>query len=521
MTREPQQSQESESRPMMSGGGGSDWFAAAVARTPVGLALIDRHARVHNANLAFQKMFAGDEGGGAAFEITDRVDPRDRDRVLRLISDSIAGTAPATPVEIRMVGDEDRLAWLFVDTVQGGSAAELVASVIDVGAVRRLDRRQLVAEKLQAVRQLAAGVAHNLNNRLTSMIGNADLLIEGYDESDPARADATEIRQEADHAAALVKELSSLADPQVRNVERLNLNTVVEDLRPLLDRVAGHDIDTFVDCDSTKPMVRADLESLEQVLIDLIISARDRMAEGGAITIRTRAAVDGNFAAGGQADYRYVEICDNGTPLSDAQLERMFEPFYSASGPFTSSNLGLAAAYGIIRRIGGEIVASGVTGGGTIVRVLLPDESDNAAVESSDAALDASKMSDNDEPGAGRLTVLVVEDELPVRRFAVRALGKRGYAVIEAENGDVALEILDDAATRVDLVVSDVMMPGMDGATLLHEIRARRPSVSVIMISGYGENILRGVLAQHVGVQFLPKPFTLDELVAKVEEALG
>ena len=160
-------------------------------------------------------------------------------------------------------------------------------------------------------------------------------------------------------------------------------------------------------------------------------------------------------------------------------------------------------------------MASSIASSGTAVRILLPVDGNDATKEPVVAASDETMSRE----ATGGLTVLVVEDELPVRRFAARALGKRGYEVIEAENGDVALEILDDMALEVDLVLSDVMMPGMDGATLLREVKARRPAVKIIMISGYGENILQGILDQHHGIQFLPKPFTLDELVAAVEAA--
>ena len=342
MTRKPQQTQESLGRPMMSGSGGTDWFGAAVARTPIGLALIDREARVHHANLAFQRIFTTDgDVDAAAFSVYDCVDARDRERVAELVAETIAGTATIGPLEVRLASDDQRIAWIFVDVVQGGGAAELVMSTIDVSSVRRLDRQQFVAEKLQAVRQLAAGVAHNLNNRLTSMIGNADLLLEGCDDRDPAREDVLEIRREADQAAALVRELSAMADQRQLVIEPIDLNMVVREFQPLLERVMGYDIDTVIEYHPGALEVRADRQQLEQVLIDLAASARDRMKEGGTFTIRTCDTRSAELDHAPVPAYRSVEVTDIGETLTDRQLERMFEPFYSSSGPFAGADLSI------------------------------------------------------------------------------------------------------------------------------------------------------------------------------------
>ena len=516
MTRKPQHSQESRSPSMMTGGGGGEWYGAAVGRTSLGLALVDRQARVHHANSAFLRLFAADYGEDA-FGLVDEVDPKDRARVMALITDTVGGTASSVPIEVRMRGDEQRSVWIYANASQSGGPAELTISAVDVTEVRRLDRQQLVVEKLQAVRQLAAGLAHNLNNRVASIIGYADLLLDHFEDTDSAREDVVEIRRDADRVASLVRDLT---DPSREGTafESMDLNTVVSELQPPLERMVGPEIEIAIEGAKHAAVVRADRQQFEQVLVDVAISTRERMADGGVLTIRVRTTRQDDLGRDAATAYWCVEFQDSGETLPGDQLERMFEPFYSPSGPFASANLGLAAGYGIIKQFGGEIVAVAAAGSGTAVKVMLPGiDHDMIDANSSDGVGTQSMTED----AAEALTVLVVEDELPVRRFEVRALGKRGYRVIEAENGDVALEILDDPSTEIDLVLSDVMMPGVDGATLLREVRARRPKAKVIMISGYGENILQGILDQYEGVRFLPKPFTLDELIATVEETLG
>ncbi|MDA0261715.1 MAG: response regulator [Proteobacteria bacterium] len=409
------------------------------------------------------------------------------------------------------------MVWLYADIVQGGGRAELLVSAVDVDEMRRLDRRQLVAEKLQAIGQLGAGVAHNLNNRLASVIGNADLLLDGLDSADPACKEVKQIRADAAQAAALVKDLADLNLPRTPAHETIELNAAVSQILPLLQRVVGLDIRIAIDAENDPLMVRADRQQVEQILIELAINVGERLAGSGTLTIRTGSVGDQSAGRDGAQNYRYIELTDDGDALPQRQLDRIFEPFFAPGGPFVGTNLGLAAAYGIIKRNGGEITATSDAGVGTTLRVLLPVSGPDAA----DRKKDATTIQGMTQEAARNSIILVVEDELPVRRFAVRALEKRGYDVIEAESGEEALEILANAGTEVDLILSDVMMPTVDGPALLREVRAQRPEIKVIMISGYGESILQGVLDQHEGVLFLPKPFTLDELIAKVEVALG
>jgi len=272
MTREPQQGQESGVIPMMAGGGGSEWFGAAIARTPVGLALVDRQARIHHANSAFLGMFTTDTGT-AALSLADEVDARDRARVLALIADTVAGTSSSAPIEVRMLGGEGRLVWIYANVSHNDGPAELVISAVDVGKVRRLDRQQLVVEKLQAVRQLAAGLAHNLNNRVTSIIGNADLLLERYQETDPACDEAIEIRRSADQVAELVQGLSAFTDQRALVLDPINLNVVVSGLEPLLDRVVGPDIVTAIEVAAHPIEARVDRQQLDKFWL-ILPSAR-------------------------------------------------------------------------------------------------------------------------------------------------------------------------------------------------------------------------------------------------------
>ena len=493
---------------------------------PIGLAVIAADGAIASANQTFAEAFV--RGGIATGQrLSDLVHGRDGARATALLARAGVDPGQLPPaIEVRPKDAPERTA-LIVARAEAGSG-RIVVAAIDVTEARRVERRLLVAEKLQTVSQLAAGIAHDFNNLLTSLVGSADLLLARFPEGNPAHEDVAQIRAAAERAKAMVHELLTFAGEKGDRPERLDVNAMVADVAPVLERVIGPDCALQLSLDPATPAVSIDRTQLEQTLVNLATNAREAMPEGGAFTVATTAL---DVTAGTELEpglYAVIEVADSGRGMTEAQAERVFEPFFTTKGPVTGAGLGLAFVYGIVRRAGGTIEARSKPGQGTTFKVLLPTVAPAAAAAvapTGAAAGTTPAAASKPEPAAtmpaAQARVLIVEDEHAVRRFAVRALRSRGYEVFEAETGEDALALLNEPGRVVDLMVSDVMMPSMDGGTLVREARAKRPNLKIVLVSGYGASALRGILDQHADVEFLAKPFGLDELTAKVAEVLG
>jgi two-component system cell cycle sensor histidine kinase/response regulator CckA len=491
---------------------------------PIGLAVIAADGAIASANQTFADAFV--RGGIASGRsLSDLLHGRDGARAAALLAR--AGVEPGVlppAIEVRPKDAPDRTA-LIVARAEAASG-RIVVAAIDVTEARRIERRLLVAEKLQTVSQLAAGIAHDFNNLLTSLVGSADLLLARFPEGNPAHEDVAQIRAAAERAKAMVHELLTFAGEKGDRPETLDVNAMVADVAPVLERVIGPDCALQLSLGPATPPVSIDRTQLEQTLVNLATNAREAMPEGGTFTVATTAL---DVTAGTELEpglYAVIEVADTGRGMTEAQAERVFEPYFTTKGPVTGAGLGLAFVYGIVRRAGGTIEAKSKPGQGTSFTVLLPAVAPTAAA--ADAATPATAAAAAPPAPTPAATaparparVLIVEDEHAVRRFAVRALKSRGYEVVEAETGEDALALLNEPGRAVDLMVSDVMMPSMDGGTLVREARAKRPGLKIVLVSGYGASALRGILDQHADVEFLAKPFGLDELTAKVAEVLG
>jgi two-component system cell cycle sensor histidine kinase/response regulator CckA len=383
----------------------------------------------------------------------------------------------------------------------------------------RLEAQLAQTLRLQAVGQLAGGIAHDFNNLLTAMIGFCDLLLLRHRPGDQSFADVMQIRQNANRAASLVRQLLAYSRQQTLQPRVISLSEVLAELAHLLRRLIGGAITLKLEHGRDLHPVLVDQGQVEQVVINLVVNARDAMPEGGTLTIRTsNASVSEPMPAAGEmlppGEYVRIDIVDTGTGIAPEIIDRILEPFFSTKPMGAGTGLGLATVYGIVKQSGGHLVIESKLGEGTTFSIFLPRYAESAAA----ARREGVEEDARDLTGAG--TILLVEDEDAVRLFSARALRNKGYQVIEARSGEAALVIMGQDSEPIDLLITDVVMPEMDGPALVEEIRSRRPDMKVIFISGYAESAFRQQASDGSMLHFLAKPFSLKQLATKVKDVL-
>jgi two-component system cell cycle sensor histidine kinase/response regulator CckA len=456
------------------------------------------------------------------FELIDELS---RAELAEAIDKAIARKAGIPPVDVALAGDGKRTARLYVcpaPDVEAGQDAAVVYG-IDASELRALEEQIAQSQKMQAIGQLAGGVAHDFNNVLTAIIGFSDLLLANHRPSDPAFNDIMAIKQNANRAAGLVRQLLAFSRRQTLRPQVLSLTGVLEDLTVLLGRLLGEKVTSKVIHGRDLWLIKADLNQLEQVIINLAVNARDAMPSGGQLTIRTANVSERESLSLAQkemqpGEYVLCEVSDTGGGVPPELTEKIFEPFFSTKEVGKGTGLGLSTVYGIVKQTGGYIFVDSVPGKGATFRIYLPRHVE--AEKAREASVAKPEKKDRPADLTGSATVLLVEDEEAVRSFAARALGARGYRVLEAGSGVQALEVMAKEEGAVDLVVSDVVMPEMDGPTLLKRLRESNPSLKIIFISGYAEEAFKNNLDAREKFIFLPKPFSLKKLASAVKEAL-
>jgi len=395
----------------------------------------------------------------------------------------------------------------------------VIAVLNDVTEFKNLQNQFVQSQKMQAIGQLAGGVAHDFNNLLTAISGHCDLLLLRHDQGDGDYADLVQIHQNANRAAALVGQLLAYSRKQNLQPEVLDLRTTLSDSTHLLNRLVGERITLTLDHDPGLNPIRADKRQLEQVLMNLVVNARDAMPEGGNIRIETENIV---LSEGLSRDrvtvpagpYVALRVHDTGFGIPEDKRTKIFEPFWTTKKTGDGTGLGLSTAYGIIKQTGGYIFVDSTIGVGTSFSILIP---------SHDAPLDIeipTEVIDPVVPKKGDGVVLLVEDEAPVRAFASRALRLRGFTVLEADCAEAALAMLADPDLDVDLFLTDVIMPGKDGPTWVREALETRPETKVVFVSGYAEEAFGEEQKSIPNSVFLPKPFSLNELTTTVHSQL-
>ena len=438
------------------------------------------------------------------------------------LSDGAAERKPggAEVLTARQLGPEAFVQVTLRRIVEAGRPGVL-AILQDATALKTLEAQFVQSQKMQAIGQLAGGIAHDFNNLLTAISGHCDLLLLRHKAEDPAYADLIQIHQNANRAAALVGQLLAYSRKQTLKPEKLELSDVLSDLTHLLNRLVGERISLRLTHGSGLQTIRADRRKLEQVVMNLVVNARDAMAEGGTIHIETEALtlrddMRRDRAVVPAGEYALIRVSDTGCGIPEDRLQKIFEPFYTTKKQGEGTGLGLSTAYGIVKQSGGFIFVDSTEGEGSVFQLYFPiyrgtDEEDSPAPSPARANLVM-------RPGEG--VVLLVEDEAPVRAFASRALRMRGYTVLEAESAEEALEKLQDPTLEVDIFVTDVVMPGLDGPTWVKKALEDRPNVRVIFVSGYAEDALSEMQARIPNSVFLPKPFSLSDLAATVQGQL-
>ena len=522
-------------------------FTRFFNNTPMAIASVDGDGRILRTNAPFLKLFAGlvsqdDVERGAEIEAV--VHESERGRLQEALAAAKDRQSDIAPIDARHPTNDGRHFRFYINAVidQSDQAPEEAAIIyaLEITEQKALENQMAQTQKMNAVGTLAGGIAHDFNNVLTAILLSADHLLLSARPADATFADLMEIKRNANRAAVLVRQLLAFSRKQTMRPTVLNLTDVIGDLRMLVDRMTGTNVKVEVDYGRDLWPVKTDLGQFEQVLLNLAVNARDAMPEGGTITLRTRNLPASEVAALGRRelpedDYVVVEVSDQGTGIPPEIMDKIFEPFFTTKEVGKGTGLGLSMVYGIVKQSGGYIYPESEVGNGTTFRILLPrhvevveTREEGAANEAlaealaaaSEAVAAAVAPAEPADLTGDSAVVLLVEDEEAVRRGGKRMLETRGYTVHEAGSGIEALDIMDELDGAVDIVVSDVVMPEMDGPTLLRELRKKYPDLKFIFVSGYAEDAFARNLPADAKFGFLPKPFSLKQLAVAVREML-
>ena len=446
----------------------------------------------------------------------------DRDAVVGRLTEAMANPGGRVDVAARVRhkdGSWRYLEGILTNLLDDPSVGAIVNNYRDATERRSLEQQVIQAQKMEAVGRLAGGVAHDFNNILTAIGGYTDLLLADLPLDDPRREDVDEIHRAADRAAALTQQLLAFSRRQVLQPKVVDLNALVSNVEKLLRRLLGEDVLLATALAADVGRVRADPGQLEQVIVNLAVNARDAMPTGGRLTLETRNVdLDAAYAADHRSvvpgPYVVIAVSDTGTGMSADVQSHMFEPFFTTKEVGKGTGLGLATAYGIVKQSGGSIWVYSELGHGTTIKVYLPRVDEPAEPLGSSTPVDATSL-------RGTETILLVEDEPSVRAVARQILARQGYVVLEAPDGQTALAMVDGGGSSVDLVLTDVVMPGMSGRGLADQLATRCPGLRVLFMSGYTDDAIvrHGMLEP--GLAYLQKPFRPDALVRKVREVLN
>ncbi len=520
-------------------------FTRFFNNTPMAIASIDGEGRILRTNAPFLKLFSGVVGRDDidnAVPLETVLHDNEKAKLAQAMTAAKDRQGDIPPFDSRHPKDETRHFRFYVNAVidQDDEAPEEVAIVyaIEVTEQKALETQMAQTQKMNAVGTLAGGIAHDFNNVLTAILLSSDHLLLQARPADASFADLMEIKRNANRAAVLVRQLLAFSRKQTMRPAVLNLTDVIGDLRMLVDRlISGTNVKLEVDYGRDLWPVKTDLSQFEQVMINLCVNARDAMPDGGKIKVTTRNLLASDVAAFGKTelpaeDMVMVEVADTGTGIPPEIMDKIFEPFFTTKEVGKGTGLGLSMVYGIVKQSGGYIYPESEVGKGTAFRILLPRHivepvqalpaSDGAETQRTVEAVVA-KPEAKDEPldlTGKSAVVLLVEDEEAVRRGGKRMLETRGYTVYEAGSGTEALDVMEELEGKVDIVVSDVVMPEMDGPSLLRELRKSYPDLKFIFVSGYAEDAFAKNLPADAKFGFLPKPFSLKQLAVSVREML-
>jgi two-component system cell cycle sensor histidine kinase/response regulator CckA len=509
-------------------------FSRFFHNTPMAIATVDKTGRIARANAPFASLqhglIKGDGGPVEGRAISSIVAEGGRAALEAAIARATQGQSDIKPVETDLVGAERKVA--SADRAASGQRSarfyvqalpenERDGEVAIVYALESTEQRVLQeqfaqSQKMEAVGKLAGGVAHDFNNVLSAIMMATDFLVQAHKPTDPSFADIIQIQQSSNRAKSLVRQLLAFSRRQTMQAEVVDLTEALEELASMLRRLIGERVKLEMVHGRDLWPVKVDMSQLTQVVINLAVNAHDAMPDGGKLTVRTANVAEGDAAklpykAMPAADYVLIEVADTGTGIPPEIIGQIFEPFFTTKDVGKGTGLGLSTVYGIVKQTNGFIFVDSAMGTGTTFRIYLPRYA--GAIEEK-TGTPAKQVADLTGTG----TILLVEDEPDVRSLNTRALTQRGYTVLSAANGREAIEVFEGQNGSIDLVVSDVMMPEMDGPTLAKELRSRNPALKIIFVSGYAEDALDKELAD---TTFLSKPLSLKQLVAAVKETMA
>lgn len=490
---------------------------------PNGIALVNQQGEIDECNKAFASIVKIKKEDLLKKNFIELFKEKDRALLTEKMNMTLKGEEALYPIELELEG-EVRNIQLFAKCLDLGDVHDnvIIFHIIDHTEQKNLEVQFAQSQKIQAIGQLAGGVAHDFNNLLTAMIGFCDLLLNRHKPGDPSFADLMQIKQNANRGANLVKQLLAFSRKQTLKPRMMNVTEVLADLSNLLSRLIGEQIQLNMYHGRDLGLVKVDQGQLEQVIINLAVNARDAMKSGGILDIRTSHILlkktlkikPDDIPPG---EYVCIEVIDNGSGISKENIELIFDPFFSTKEVGAGTGLGLSTVYGIIRQSKGYVRVESEIDKGSQFIIYLPYIAQDQKKTQVSPVEKEKKIYDL----TGGETILLVEDEDPVRLFSSRALKNKGYEVIEACNGEMALSILQENKDRIDLLISDVVMPNIDGPTLYQHVSKIRPDLKFIFISGYAEDRFQDQFETMDEINFLPKPFTLKQLAEKVKDVLG
>lgn len=502
--------------------------------SPIGIVLVNKDGVIEDANPMVLSMVGREIAQVHHQKIFDLFDAQDWPLIENILDQLAGGTIKFDPIEVRLnTGEPQNLrpVRVFTNVInppsevmksdQKAEASEVRAAlyILDLSQQKNLESQFIQSQKMQAVGQLAGGIAHDFNNLLTAIIGFCDLLLLRHKPGDPSFGDIQQIKQNSNRAANLVRQLLAFSRQQTLRPQVQDVTDILTEVSHLLRRLIGSNIELVINHGASLGLVKVDSGQMEQVLVNMAVNARDAMADGGMLTIATQSFCNIDPLTIGQdmmhpGTWVKITVRDSGTGIPPDVMARIFEPFFTTKEVGKGTGLGLATVYGIIRQSGGYLDVTSRVGQGTEFSIYLPTarEEDVKTNEPPPVSEDAP----TDLTGTAR--ILLVEDEDAVRNFSTRALKNKGYEVVTAEDGESGWDVFQNLDQPIDLLITDVMMPGKDGPTLAREIREKVPTLKIIFISGYTEERLKDTMGENIF--FLPKPFTLKDLAAKVKEVL-
>ncbi len=520
------------------------YISYLINNSPIAQVILDIDGVVEKTNIAFQKMLPMDYSS-IKWSFLDIVHEDNKEEITKIINESLANNAYAEEgnyktCEIKLKNNHNKeiTAILYIHKLATlkQTPPKFIFHLIDASEQKNLEMNFVHSQKMQAVGQLAGGIAHDFNNLLTAMMGFCDLLLMRHPPGDQSFADIMQIKQTTTRAASLVRQLLAFSRKQVLQPRVIDITNVFDESSNLIRRLIGGNIELNMNHGRDLWLVKVDQNQLEQVIINLAVNARDAMDKGGILTIQTSNvsitsanSIDPKLISPIEDEkiepgkYVLIEIADTGCGIPKHLLTKIFEPFFTTKELGAGTGLGLSTVYGIVKQTGGYIYITTEENKGTKFSIFLKNyestsqdkEDDLSAERRSDENESASS---NDLTGVGN--ILMVEDEAPVRIFAVHALINKGYKVFEAENGDDALQIMEEHGHEIDVIISDVIMPGTNGPDMIEEVRLKHPNIKVIFISGYAEDAFANKYGTDNNFNFLAKPFNLKQLASKVKEVM-